>query len=412
MEGDATTDEDATFDWDATVPWHSPKLRAILASTLVLPLGVSLLSPVLPAIRDTFTLSDARTSLVITLYFVPGVVFSPVAGMLADRYGRRRVMVPSLFAYGVLGASIALVDRFSVILALRFVQGAAATSVFILTVAFISDACHGLRRNAVLGVNSAVLFVGAAVYPFLGGVLASVGWNLPFLTYLVAVPAAVYAAIRLDDPPVIESRTGPDYVRRAVGALPAVEALSLYGATFVLETVAFGAILTALPFVLATDFAAPPYVIGGVITTMMSVAAVTALKNGTVARYRSNHRLLVISFWFYAVGLLFAWAGSSILAVFVGAAAVGAGFGLAHPSVDAAVSRLVPTDYRAGALSIRNGTTFLGRSVGPVAYTIIAMSTGYRALLLVSGLSALVIGAVGLHVTEAEPGTTGKPRVR
>ena len=67
-----------------SVPWGSPTLQAILASTFVLPLGVPLLSPVLPVIRDAFAITDARASLLITAYFVPGIALSPLIGLLAD----------------------------------------------------------------------------------------------------------------------------------------------------------------------------------------------------------------------------------------------------------------------------------------------------------------------------------------
>lgn len=75
---------------ETRIPRRSPTLQAILVSTFLLPLGVPLLSPVLPAIRDSFGITDARTSLLITAYFVPGIVLSPVIGMLADQVGRKR----------------------------------------------------------------------------------------------------------------------------------------------------------------------------------------------------------------------------------------------------------------------------------------------------------------------------------
>lgn len=388
---------------ETTIPWRSPTLQAILVSTLVLPLGVPLLSPVLPIIRDSFAISDAQASLLITAYFVPGIVLSPLIGMLADRFGRKRVMIPSLLAFGVTGGLAAFANEFTIVLALRLLQGTASAGVFILTVTFISDVFDGVQRNAVLGVNAAVLFAGAAIYPFVGGVLGSIDWHVPFLVYLIAIPAGLFAMRALEEPPAAQPRTGLSYLRGAADALPAGEASALYGATFLLEAVAFGTILTVLPFVLAAEFGASSVVIGAVLTVQTIASAVVALKNGDLARRWSNHRLVVFSFLCYGIGLLVVWAGQSVLLITVGTIVVGVGFGLALPSIDAAISRIALPEYRAGALSIRNGTTFLGRSAGPIVYTGLAVVASYSALLLVSGVATLAIGVGAALLTDTEP---------
>lgn len=388
---------------EAGVPWESPKVRAILACTLVLPLGVAMVSPVLPIVRDAFVITDTRTSLLITLYFLPGVALSPGIGLLADHYGRRFVMIPSVVAFGVTGGVIAFVDDFTVILALRILQGAAAAGVFILTVTFISDSFNGVQRNAVLGINGAVLLGGGALYPFFGGFLGGYEWHLPFFMYFLAVPVAIYALPRLDEQPFVVPRCGPGYIRGAAEALPRAEAGVLYGATFLLEMIAFGAVLTALPFVLVADLNASPVTAGAVITVMASAAAVVSAKNGTLARHRSNHHLLAISFCLYGVGLLVAWTGHSVPIIMAGVGVFGAGFGLVLPSVDAEISRIAPSEYRAGALSIRNAAAFSGRSVGPILFTSAAVITGYWTLLLAAGGGMLVIGVLGVVATESDP---------
>lgn len=388
---------------EAVVSWRSPKLRALLASTLVLPLGVTLLSPVLPVIRSAFGLTDFRTSLLIACYFLPGIVFSPVVGLLADRYGRRSVLLPSLIGFGLVGGSIAFVDNFTLILAMRVIQGSAAAGIFILTVTFISDLFHGIERNTVLGINSACLFLGAALFPFVGGFLGAIAWNVPFFAYFIAIPVAIYVYSRLDEPPVIGCRTGPGYLHGAAHALPRQEVVALYGTAFVLEAIAFGALLTALPFILVREIGASSVVTGVVLTSMMLVAATVAIVNGHLITHQSNHRLIVFSFWCFGVGLLVVWTGSTIPVIFAGASIVGIGFGLAHPCVDAAISRLAPPEYRAGALSLRNTMTFTGRATGPVVFTGVAAVTGYGPLLVAAGVGTVCLGAVGMVITEPGP---------
>ena len=84
----------------AAIPYRSATVRTVLTSTLLTPLGVALISPALPTIRDAFGLTDARASLLISMYFVTGIFLSPFLGMLVDRVGGRRVLVPSLVVFG------------------------------------------------------------------------------------------------------------------------------------------------------------------------------------------------------------------------------------------------------------------------------------------------------------------------
>ncbi len=112
------------------VPWRSRPLQAILASTAILPLGVPMLSPVLPAIRDHFGIGDPGASLVIVAYFLPAMLFSPFLGILIDRVGRRRVMTITLSIWAATGFAIALGPGFRTVLLLRLVQGASRIRAF------------------------------------------------------------------------------------------------------------------------------------------------------------------------------------------------------------------------------------------------------------------------------------------
>lgn len=72
----------------ARVLWRSRTVQVVLASTLLAPLGVPLVAPALPVIRDAFGVSDATASLLISTYFLTGIVPSPFIGLLADRVGK------------------------------------------------------------------------------------------------------------------------------------------------------------------------------------------------------------------------------------------------------------------------------------------------------------------------------------
>ncbi len=169
------------------VPWRSGAMYVILSCSLVGVMGVSMVSPVLPELRNVFGVTDSEVGLVITAYTLPGVFLTPFMGLVADRVGRRRVVVPLLFVFGVSGASIAFVSEFWAIIALRLAQGVGASGLITLSITLIGDLYEGPQRNAVLGLNGSTISAGAAFYPLLGGSLAVIRWEVPFLFFGVAV---------------------------------------------------------------------------------------------------------------------------------------------------------------------------------------------------------------------------------
>ncbi|WP_266079658.1 MFS transporter [Haladaptatus caseinilyticus] len=377
-----------------TIPWESSTVRVVLASTALAPLGVPLISPALPAIRNFFAISDAEASLLISVYFITGIVLSPFLGILADRVGRRVVLVPSLFIFSFSGGTLALSPDFGGLLAIRLVQGTAAAGIFITTVTLIGDAFDGVQRNTVLGVNTAVLSAGAAFYPLVGGVLVGYGWNVPFFAYLAGVPVAVFALVTLEEPETEHRPRSIAYLKGALSALVGRRTIAFYGTAFFTELLLFGSVLTVLPFLLTERFAVSPLFIGLVITVAEAVSVVIASQNGRFARVFSDGVLVTLGFACYGLGLFGIWIASSVIVVGLGVALIGGGVGLSMPSVDAAISGLVAPRFRAGALSVRNSTTFLGRAVGPVLFAGLAVSTGYRLLLFGAGVVAFAWGLV------------------
>ncbi|WP_435346742.1 MFS transporter [Haloarchaeobius sp. HRN-SO-5] len=415
------------------VPWRNRTVQAVLASTLVAPLGVPLLSPALPVVRDHFGLTDPEASLLVSSYFVVGIFVSPFIGLGADRLGRKRVLLPALLVFSLTGLTGYVAPSYAVLLGLRVVQGTAAAALFVTTVTIIGDAFEGVQRNAVLGVNVAALSLGAAVFPVLGGALAGVAWNVPFLAYGLGLPVALFAAVAIqehprpgpssdDRKPTAEhaaGRTesastgeegGVSYLRGVLGRLTTAM-VALLTTAFLTEFVLFGALFTALPFLLTASYALTPVYIGGVLLATEGTAIVAAAANGRLAGAISNGRLIASGFGCYGLSLLGIYLAPSPLLVAVASLLFGVGLGLTMPSVDAAISQRVSTSYRAGLLGLRNSTTFLGRATGPVVFATGAALVGYPLLLLVSGVSLVVIAVVASVATTASrvPGTPNAP---
>lgn len=389
------TETSTTETQTGGIPWGSPALIAILAATLMTPMDVPLISPVLPEIQDFFGISESTAGLLITVYALPGILLAPVIGVMADRYGRRYVLASCLALFGVAGTAIAFTNDFTVALGLRLLQGVAAGSLLsALAMTAIGDRYSGTRHDSVMGLTAAMLSLGTAAYPLLGGFLAGYSWNTPFLLYALTLPVAGLVLIGLDDRSADEATGQNGYIREALQAIPTVRALTFYGIMFVSFTLLFGGFYTALPFYLTGEFGYAPTTVGLITSAVLLIAAVVSTQNGRLAAYSSTTTMLVTGFGLYASGFLGVGLAESA-SMMVGALLLfGAGSGLVTPTVFAGLSSLAPDRVRAGVMSLQTTTIGISQLMGPVVFTLIGGAVGYQMTLLGASAAATVFTAV------------------
>jgi ACDE family multidrug resistance protein len=389
------TETATASDQPVGVPWRSPVLVAVLAATLMTPMDVPLISSALPEIQSVFGVSESSAGLFITLYALPGILLAPVIGALADRTGRRYVLSGALVVFGVAGTAIAFTTEFRVALGLRVLQGFAAGSILAaLAMTIVGDQYAGRRHDAVMGVTSAMLSLGTAAYPVIGGYLAGYSWNAPFLLYALTLPVAGLVLVALDDPQTQPDPSEEGYIREVLRLVPTRRAIALYGVMFVSFTLLFGGLYTALPFFLTDAFGFTPTTVGLVTSTVLLVTAVVSTQNGRLAARASTTTLLTAGFGLYAVGFSGVAVASTPPAL-VGALLVfGAGSGLVTPTLFASISSLAPDHVRGGVMSLQTTTIGVSQAVGPALFTGLGGAIGYQGTLLGGGIGAALGAAV------------------
>ena len=243
-------------------------LWLLFAVTLVGVGNVSSVSPAFPQVVDVFDISRVQVGWVVTAYSLPGILSAPLAGIGADRLGRKRVLVPTLFVFGVAGGACALARSFPVLLGLRAVQGFAAAPLVGLAITIIGDRYDGTRRAAAVGYNATALNVGTAAYPAVGGVLAALAWYVPFALPLLALPVGAAVAWKLEVP-AVGGRSGTTSFRRYLATvgerLRDRRVFGLLAVNFGIFLLIFGAFLTYVPELLATRFGASSVAAGAVV---------------------------------------------------------------------------------------------------------------------------------------------------
>lgn len=191
-------------------------LVAICAALLVLVVDNTVLNVALPSIAEAFDASTAQQQGVLDAY---AVLFSGLlitAGVVSDRFGRRRAMLAGLTLLGLSSAAAAAAWSVWWLIGMRALMGVGAALVMPATLALLVQVFPARERPRAFAVWGAVASVAMAVGPVLGGALVAVwSWAGAFLINVPVVAAALVAIVRL----VPESRAA---TARPVDPLSAV----------------------------------------------------------------------------------------------------------------------------------------------------------------------------------------------
>lgn len=346
--------------------YRDPNLLVIFGVTLAAVLAVSSITPAFPAIGRALDVSSRDIGLLISVFTVPGIVLTPLLGMLADRWGRKRILVPSLLLFGLAGSACALARDFQLLLAFRFLQGVGGAALGSLNLTIIGDLYTGTRRAAAMGYNSSVLSVGTASYPAIGGLLATFAWFYPFLLPLLALPVAFLVLRRLESPEPDGHQAMREYLKDVWRSVSDRRAIGLFTATAVTFMILFGAYLAYFPVLLDESFGASPATIGLVMSSVSLSAAISATQLGRASRLLSERVLVVAGYVAYVFVMAGIALAHSLWLILLPAVLFGLANGLAIPSIFSLVAGLAPHRHRGAFLSMNGMVLRLGETVGPV----------------------------------------------
>lgn len=170
-------------------------------------MGILLLVPVAPQMMQAFADVPGVEFLVPVVLTLPGLciaLFSPVAGLLGDRLGRRRLLIGSMLVYGLVGMAPMVLSDIHQILASRVLVGICEALIMTLSTTLIGDLFTGQARERWLSSQTAVASVSALLFLALGGLLGRQGWQAPFMIYGLAWPMALAVFLLVREPVRVE----------------------------------------------------------------------------------------------------------------------------------------------------------------------------------------------------------------
>lgn len=390
--------------------WKQTFASAFIAQVLSI-VGFSFAMPFLPFfIRDLGIRDPAQQAwwagIILGATGVTLALFAPVWGVLADRYGRKKMVMRSMFG----GTVVLLLMSFSRnvldLLICRFLQGI-LTGTISASVALVASVTPARRSGFTLGMMQAAVFVGVALGPLLGGVVADhFGYRLAFR---IGAGVILLGGLLIQFG-TVEEFTAPDpaAARESVRFRTLLKSGGFVMAIFILLAVRYANTLINPSFPLIIKEILPsPERLNSVTGVIMACAGVTgALSAGVLGHVgdRLGHRRVVIACSLLASVAATAHAFAHSLPVL---AAVHMSFGLAVagtlPAANAMIQRHTDPRHMGTAFGLASAISMMGLALGPLTGGFLARDWGIRAPFLAAGLFQLVVAWIAFQKKEIAP---------
>lgn len=359
-------------------------------------MGVASLSPAFPSIMEYFNLDKKEVGLLITFFTVPGIFFTPLTGVLADRYGRKAILIPSLFLFGLAGLACVFAQTFNQLLFLRVLQGLGATSLGSINITLIGDLYQGNSRTKMMGVNASVLSVGTALYPIIGGLLAAIKWQMVFILPAFGVLVGFIVLLFLKNPEPTKKVKLKDYFSNVWENINQRSVWALFIIGILIFFVLYGTLLTFVPVLLKEEFNLLTQEIGYTLSIMSITTALISSQLSKISKFLDSRKRLMAGGLAYALAMLLIGLTNSFDFIIVAMIIFGIGHGILIPSLQTTLVAYASLSERAAFMSINSMVLRLGQSFGPIVIGAFLVFNNFKAVFFAGAGFAFLIAVISI----------------
>ncbi|MBD2775482.1 MFS transporter [Iningainema tapete] len=380
-------------------------LLLIVSISLIAVSGILSINPIMPTIAKSFNIPPEQIGLVMTSFLMPTTVGTLIFGALADRIGRKKILVPSLLVFGIGGILCAFASNFRSLLEWRFFAGVGAASLETLELTLIGDLYSGKMLTSAMGFNAAMIGFAATIYPLIGGFLGSLSWRYPFLLSVLAFPVALLIFQKLKvaskQKNTEENVNFSIYLKDTLHNIKNPQVFALLFTVFSLFVIELGTFYTYIPIFAGTHLNASGVEIGIIICCHSLVFSFVASQLGRLASRLSQKSLIISGFLLCGLSLLIIPAINNSWLLIIPSIIFGASIALALPTLQAMLAEIAPEGYRAGFMALNVTVQSLGRAIGPLLAGIAYSAWGIQGVFYASvALTIITVVVFGLLLTK------------
>ncbi|HEY9822772.1 MAG TPA: MFS transporter [Candidatus Sericytochromatia bacterium] len=385
------------------------KLLVLLLAGSLTSVAGGVIAPILPEMVQQLHFDPGLAANLVTIHCLTIGLFSPPLGILADRVGRLRVLVPSLILYALFGIAGAFIHTLEPLLVMRGLLGAASGGIAAASLGLLASMYEGEARSQALGYATTTLTLTGIAFPLIGGWVGSLHWQYAFYLYGLGLPLALLAALLLKEKSPAKSR------EKATAKDSAVKLTTVLGHPYTvrillaltLASVAMYAVVIYAPLYLKETIGASTVLNGIVLATRaIGAAAISAVGIRWLEKTLGTAKAIALGCGLMAVTLTTIPLLHQLTWILLAAVLFGVGFGIVLPTLYGTLANLAPTEQKSSVLAMGTGVGFLGQFLSPI---LLAPVLGYGGLEGVFYAAALISLLTGLLLVELRTiGTMGK----
>lgn len=365
-------------------------IQVLIGAAVIVALGFGLIAPILPQYAKSFEVSNAAAAAIVSVFAATRLLFAPFSGRITERFGEPLGYVSGVLIVAASTLGCAFAQDYWSLIAVRALGGVGSTLFTVSAASFIARRSPAAIRGRISGLYGGAFLFGNVAGPLVGGLLAPLGYRMPFVIYGVALVLAAGVVFfflvgvgKRAKPRGVDTK--PPLTLRQAWQEPAYRA-ALIG-NFGNGWVTFGVRTAIIPLFAALALGLDPLHVGLVLTAFAAGNALALTFSGRWSDRVGRRRPIM-------VGLSIAAVTSAVVGfspdgwVLVALSLIsGFGTGLFGPSQQATVADTVGPNHSAGrVMATFQMSADLPAIFAPIIAGWIADHWGYQWAFILSGV--------------------------
>ena len=344
--------------------------------TLLVLLGLSMVSPILPTYAESFQVSYTLVGFVISSFAIARMVLDMPAGILSRKFDKKKIMILGLVLISTSSILAGLAPNYITLIIARMIEGAGSALYVTTATVFLIQISGEEKRGQYMSLYMGMLLLGAIFGPTFGGIIADAyGIRAPFFAYAIITGLAVIPTLVL--PKLTNSGNVSSHLNlreivsdmRQVLSQPSFILVSFVVFTlFLLRT---GVRTTLVPLFAANNLGLDEISIGLILTIGAITTTLTIVPMGKISDRIGRKKPLALCLVLTAGVTLLIPFSMDLLSLSIALAIYGAVIGLSGPAA-AYVTDVSPQDKLEISMGLYRMISDFGFVVGPLLLGFIA----------------------------------------
>lgn len=165
----------------------------LMINIFIVFVGIGLVIPILPKYMELLHINGSQIGLMVATFSISQLIFSPIAGRISDRLGRKPVIITGMLIFALAEWIFGASNNIPLLFIARALGGVGAALIMPAVLAYAADVTTKQERAQGMGFINAAITTGFIIGPGIGGFVAQYGVRIPF--YGAAIAGLIAAII-------------------------------------------------------------------------------------------------------------------------------------------------------------------------------------------------------------------------